>query len=70
MNINDIARLAGVSITTVSRAINDKSCAKETKQKVLKIIEKYEYSPNSFARYLGKRNHGNHLKKCKRLHKS
>lgn len=56
MTIHDIARLAGVSITTVSRVINGKNVSKETKQKVLKIIEKYDYYPNTYAQYLGRRN--------------
>lgn len=56
LTIFDIARLAGVSTATVSRVINNKVVGKEVRARVLKIIEKYEYCPNSFARYLGQRN--------------
>ena len=47
ININDIAKEAGVSIATVSRVINGKEGASEaTREKVKKIIEKYSYSSN------------------------
>ncbi|MBR3865988.1 MAG: LacI family DNA-binding transcriptional regulator [Clostridia bacterium] len=54
MNIYDIAREAGVSIATVSRVINGSNKVSETtKKKVLDLVEKYQYSPNAFARGLG-----------------
>lgn len=56
MTIKDIAKLAGVSTSTVSRVINKENVGKRTKQKVLKVIEKYEYCPNTYAQYLGRRN--------------
>lgn len=56
MTIRDIAELAGVSTSTVSRVINNENVGKKTKQKVLKIIEKYDYYPNTYAQYLGRRN--------------
>ena len=69
MTIKDIARLAHVSIATVSRSINNKGVSKKTKEKVLKIVEEYAYYPNSFARYLGQRNGSRFTrKKCNRLH--
>lgn len=54
ITIYDISLEAGVSIATVSRVINgsDKVSAK-TRKKVLDIMEKYSYSPNTFARGLG-----------------
>lgn len=53
MTIKDIARLAGVSTTTVSRVINNsKGVCKESKQKVLAIIEKYAFQPNLYAHRL------------------
>lgn len=55
MTIKDIARLTGVSTATVSRVLNNQCVGKKTKARILKIMEKYEYYPNSFARYLGKR---------------
>lgn len=54
MNIYDVARLAGVSIATVSRVVNDSPRVSEkTKEKVLKVMEENNYTPNVFARGLG-----------------
>lgn len=54
MNIYDVAKLAGVSIATVSRVVNGSSRVSEkTKEKVLAIIEQSDYTPNVFARGLG-----------------
>lgn len=51
--IKDIARLAEVGVSTVSRVINDYPGVKpETKTKILKIIEEYNYTPNSNAKSL------------------
>ena len=52
-NINDIAREANVSISTVSKVINDYPDVSEaTKKKVFKIMKKHNYIPNSVARSL------------------
>ena len=58
MTIKDIARIAGVSVSTVSRVINNenKGVAGETREKVLKVIQKNDYCPNAYAQYLGRRN--------------
>lgn len=58
MKIRDIARLAEVSISTVSRVINNyDNVPEETKKKIIKIIEETGYIPNANARSLtGKRN--------------
>lgn len=54
MNIYDIARLAGVSIATVSRVVNDSpKVSEKTKQKVRAVMEEQNYTPNVFARGLG-----------------
>ena len=54
MNIYDIAKLAGVSIATVSRVVNDSPRVSEkTKQKVRAVMEENDYTPNVFARGLG-----------------
>lgn len=53
MNIYDIAKEAGVSITTVSRVVNNKeNISKKTKAKVKAVLEKYSYTPNSIVRGL------------------
>ncbi len=52
-NIYDIANLAGVSIATVSKVINDKpDVSKDTKERIRKIMQENNYIPNSVARSL------------------
>ncbi len=54
--IEDVAREAGVSITTVSRVINNNYPVKEsTRKKVEKAIKKLNFIPNSLARGLIKK---------------
>lgn len=54
MTIYDISEKAGVSIATVSRVLNGSANVSEkTKQKVLDVMDQYEYTPNAFARGLG-----------------
>lgn len=51
--IKDVARKAGVSISTVSRVINDsKPVTNEVKQRVLAVIKETGYVPNPLARSL------------------
>ena len=51
--IKDVARLAEVSISTVSRVINDsKPVSPEARRRVLKAIEDLGYKPNEVARSL------------------
>ena len=53
ITIKDIARLANVSHTTVSRALNDKSRIRnETKEKILSVARELSYRPNFIARSL------------------
>jgi LacI family transcriptional regulator len=53
ITIKDVARKAGVSISTVSRVINDsKPVTDEIKQRVLNVIEETGYVPNPLARSL------------------
>ena len=58
MNINDVAREAGVSKTTVSRVLlNSDKVKAETKEKVLEVIKRLNYTPNTSAQILaGKSN--------------
>lgn len=53
MTIKEIARIAGVSIATVSRVINETSyVSPEIRKRVHKVIEESQYVPNSVARSL------------------
>lgn len=55
MTIKDIARLAGVSVSTVSRVLNNHpDVSEKAKEKVLAIVDEYNYIPNTSARELGK----------------
>lgn len=51
--IKDIARMANVSITTVSRALNKEGGVSEkTREKILQIAKELNYRPNRLARSL------------------
>ncbi len=51
--IKDIAKIAGISYSSVSRALNGlKGVSEETRQRVKKIAEEMEYTPNAVARGL------------------
>lgn len=51
VTIRDVARLAGVSPSTVSRVLNQKGViSDETKQRILDAMEELQYVPNDFAR--------------------
>jgi len=53
INIEEVARAAGVSTTTVSRVINDVSTVSEAnRQRVLDAIRRLKYRPNPSARRL------------------
>lgn len=55
VNIKDIAKMAGVSVTTVSRVLNDHPYVSEEKRKaVIEIVEKLNYSQNANAVHLSK----------------
>lgn len=52
-NIHDVAKIAGVSSTTVSRVLNNRGYISEkTKEKVYKAMEEINYFPNDLARSL------------------
>jgi len=53
VTLRDVAREAGVSVNTVSRALNGKpDVSPETRAKVLKVAERLGYRPNRLARGL------------------
>jgi len=53
VTIKDVARFAGVGVSTVSRVINNhQDVNDETRKKVLETIETYKYTPNNSARSL------------------
>lgn len=55
MTIKEIAEIAGVSKSTVSRAIDgNPRISEETRSKIFEIIEKYGYTPNTAARNLAR----------------
>lgn len=53
MTIKDVAKKANVSVATVSRVLNNPECVKQpTREKVLKVINDLNYSPNLLGRNL------------------
>lgn len=53
MTIKDLARLAGVAHSTVSRSLNDSPLvSEETRQRIKELAARHGYSPNSLARKL------------------
>ncbi len=53
ITIKDIAKICGVGVATVSRALNDHpDINPETKQKVMEVVEEYGFVPNNSARNL------------------
>jgi len=54
VGIRDVAKEAGVSITTVSRALNGyEDVNAETKKRILDVVERLNYAPDANARSLG-----------------
>lgn len=55
ITLQDIANYAGVSNATVSRVVNNPiSVTIKTREKVLRVIEKFNYVPNAIARSLSR----------------
>ena len=53
ITIRDVARICGVGVSTVSRAINNHpDINPETKEKILQVIKENDYVPNNSARNL------------------
>lgn len=61
ITIKDVAKICGVGVSTVSRAINNKpGINEETKNKILNVIKENNYIPNNSARNL-KRSETNNI---------
>lgn len=58
ITINDIARLAGVGKSTVSRYLNNGSISAKTRAKLDAVVKEYDYEPNRFAQSLKKTSSG------------
>lgn len=55
MTIKDIAKLCGVSISTVSRALNDRpDVSEDVRKRILAVVTEHNYIPNNSARDLVK----------------
>lgn len=53
LNLEDIARISGVSRSTVSRVINDHpNVSTRTRERVMQVIRQYNFQPNAVARAL------------------
>ena len=52
LTMSDIAKMAGVAKSTVSRYFNGGYVKEETKEKLRKIIEEHHYEPNAIAQSL------------------
>ena len=56
VTVYDIAREAGVSVATVSRVLNNTAPVKaSTRERIVKLINKYQFQPNALARSLIKK---------------
>lgn len=56
VTMKDIAKIAGVSVNTVSRALNDKpEINEDTKRRIKQIASELNYTPNSIAASLASR---------------
>ena len=52
MTISEIAKLAGVSSSAVSRFLNGGSLSEEKRIRIGKVVEEQNYVPSTFARSL------------------
>jgi LacI family sucrose operon transcriptional repressor len=57
MTMADVADMAGVAKSTVSRYFNGGYVKQSTKDKIQKVISEYNYEPNAFARLKAKKSH-------------
>ncbi|MBN1782338.1 LacI family DNA-binding transcriptional regulator [bacterium] len=60
ITIKDIARLAGVSVSTVSKALNNRpDIGEETRKKILEIAKTHNFTPHAFGKALKKKSSEN-----------
>jgi len=60
ITIKDIAKLANVSVSTVSKALNDKpDIGENTKRRILEIAKEHNFTPHAFGKGLKKRSSEN-----------
>jgi LacI family transcriptional regulator len=60
LTIRDVAKKSGLSVSTVSLVLNEKaSVAKETREKIQKVIAELNYHPQRSARGLASKSSGN-----------
>ncbi|MGL6098355.1 MAG: LacI family DNA-binding transcriptional regulator, partial [Fusobacteriaceae bacterium] len=60
MTMRDIAKKLGISVATVSRALNNHdNVNEETKKKILELVKELHYTPNAIARNLSKNENNN-----------
>ena len=57
ITMKEIAELCNVTKTTISRYFNGGYVKKETRDKISKVIKKYNYEPNTFARLKAKQSY-------------
>jgi LacI family transcriptional regulator len=50
--IKDVAAEAGVAVGTVSKYLNNKSIREETRRRIVRAVEKFDYRVNTYARGL------------------
>lgn len=56
MRMDEVAKIAGVSKTTVSRVLNERPDVNpETRDKILKVIEQFNFKPNAMAKAISTR---------------
>lgn len=55
ITMKEIAEIAGVTKTTISRYFNGGYLKEETKKRIRAIISEYDYEPNTFARLKAKK---------------
>lgn len=69
VTINEVAKEAGVSITTVSRVLNNNYPVKEeTRKRVEEAIKKLNFKPNQMARGLITKKKFHYRNTCTKYH--